>query len=115
MVENSIPKILIPSVKVEDMERTFELTQEDKDFWNLYRNKYKNVTETTTEKEDVDVQKNPDGIEYILSRYDFKRADGVIRWTDWVIYEDANMIFITKEEDLARFMFESKVKNKVKV
>ena len=115
MVENSIPKILIPSVKVEDRERTFELTQEDKDFWNLYRNKYKSVIETTTEKEDVDVQKNPNGIEYILTRCDYKRADGVIRWTNWEIREDGNLIFITREEDLARFMFETKVKNKVKV
>ena len=72
MVENSIPKILIPSVKVEDRERTFEYTQFPKDtleqaelskvFWELYRDKYRNV-ETTIEKEDVDTQKNPDGIE----------------------------------------------------
>ena len=114
MVENSIPQILIPSVKVEDRERTFELTEEDKVFWELYRDKYRNV-ETTIEKEDVDVQKNPDGIEYVLTRCDYKRGDGVIRWTNWEIREDGKVIFITREEDLARFMFETKVKNKVKV
>ena len=73
------------------------------------------MIETTTEKEDVDVQKNPDGIEYVLTRCDYKRGDGVIRWTNWEIREDGKVIFITREEDLARFMFESKVKNKVKV
>lgn len=114
MVENSIPKILIPSVDTQFPKDTLEQAELSKVFWELYRDKYRNV-ETTIEKEDVDTQKNPDGIEYILSRYDFKKADGVIRWTDWVIYEDGNSIFITKEEDLARFMFESKVKNKVKV
>ena len=114
MVENSIPQIFIPSVKVEDRERTFEPTEEDKVFWELYRDKYRNV-ETTTEKEDVDVQKNPDGIEYVLTRCDYKRGDGVIRWTNWEIREDGKVIFITREEDLARFMFDTKVKNKVKV
>lgn len=115
MSGNSIPKVSIPSEKVEDRERTSELTQEVKDFWNLYRKKYDNVVETTIEEKDVDIQKNPDGIEYILTRCDFKRADGVIRWTNWTIREDGNFIFITREEDIARLMFDTKVKTKVKV
>lgn len=110
MVENSSPKVFTPSVEVKDRERIFEPTQEVKDFWNLYRKKYDNVFETT-----IDVQKNPDGIEYILTRCDYKRVDGVMGWTNWTIREDGNLIFTTREKDVARLMFDVKVKTSVKV
>ena len=110
MSGNNTSKIFIPNIQVVGRERTFELTQEAKDFWNLYRKKCDSVVETT-----IDVQKNPDGIEYILTRCDYKRADGITGWTNWTIREDGNLIFTTREKDTARLIFDVKVKTKVKV